>query len=325
MRGWKLAGAFAYIIMTTPNAGPLSAQASEEGAAPTGWQDNQAPGFYRFRLGAFKVTVLSDGTAPRDLPGIMSAPEEVREAYAQSHLKLPVHLSINCYLVDTGEHRILVDTGAGELFGGTSGMLVANLKAAGYNAGDIDVILLTHIHGDHSGGLSIKGSPVFSNAMVYVDKRDPEHWLSREEEAKVPADRKSTFEQSHQTVDPVIQAGKLKTFDGASSLFEGVTAVPERGHTPGMTGYMFESESERLYVWGDIIHSTEVQFADPSVTIAYDVNAEEAADTRRDVLARAAEEGFMVGGAHISFPGVGRVRKVGNTYAWVPEPYMAKP
>ncbi|MDY0882434.1 MBL fold metallo-hydrolase [Dongia soli] len=291
----------------------------------TGWVAQQAPGFYRFRLGDFRITVLSDGTAPRDLPKIMSKPEAVRAAFTASHQALPVELSINAYLIDTGEKRILVDTGAGVLFGPSSGYLVANLHAGGYSAEDIDVILLTHIHGDHSGGLSIGGKPVFPKAIVYVDRRDPAHWLSAEEEAKAPANRRTTFVQSHQTVDPYVRAGRLQTFDGPTELFPGIRTVPEYGHTPGLTGYMLESEGKQLLLWGDIIHAAEVQFADPTLTIDYDVDPVMAIATRQRVLQGAARQGYLVGGAHLSFPGIGHVRFDNGRYAWVPAPYQAKP
>jgi glyoxylase-like metal-dependent hydrolase (beta-lactamase superfamily II) len=161
-----------------------------ENAGVSGWLDQQAPGFYRLRLGDFRVTVLSDGTAPRDLPKIMSKPAEVAEILEASHEVLPIELSINCFLVDTGVQKVLVDTGAGELFGATSGSLVENLRHAGYRPEDVDVVLLTHFHGDHSGGLSIGGRMVFPNAMVYVDKKDPDYWFDATAEADAPADRK---------------------------------------------------------------------------------------------------------------------------------------
>lgn len=144
-----------------------------QAATPPAAEWRQAPGFYRLRLGAFRVAALSDGTATRNLASIMSKPAEVREAFDRAHETLPTELSINCFLIDTGEHTSLVDTGAGELFGQGSGGLVANLRAAGYAPEAIDVILLTHIHGDHSGGLSIGGGRVFPNATVHVDRRDP--------------------------------------------------------------------------------------------------------------------------------------------------------
>lgn len=302
-----------------------SAPAPAPPPASRGWIAEQAPGFYRFRLGDFRITALSDGTAKRDLVKIMSRPEVVRSAFDRDHEALPADLSINAYLVDTGEKRILIDTGAGELFGGASGHLVTNLRAAGYEPEAVDAILLTHIHGDHSGGLSIGGRRVFPNAIVYVDRRDPEHWLSATEEANAPADRRITFAQSHQTVDPYVRAGRLKTFDGATTLFAGIRSVPEYGHTPGLSGYMVESRGERLLLWGDIIHAAEVQFADPKVTIDFDVDPAQAVATRRRVLKDAAQSGYLVGGAHLSFPGIGHVRLDHGFYAWVPSPYQATP
>ncbi|WER44647.1 MBL fold metallo-hydrolase [Cupriavidus sp. WKF15] len=285
-----------------------------------GWESRQAPGFYRFRLGAFRITALSDGTAQRDVAKIMSNPSAVREAYATANLALPIEISVNCYLIDTGERRLLVDTGAGELFGPQTGRLVANLRAAGYEPSDIDDVLLTHIHGDHSGGLSIGGQRVFPNATVHVDRRDPALWLSAEAEAKAPPAARSTYRQSHQTVDPYAAAGRLKTFDGATQLYPGIRAVPLYGHTPGMSGYFIESQGQRLLLWGDIIHASEVQFRNPAITIDYDVDRAEAAATRLRVLTDASREGYLVGGAHVTFPGIGRVRAECTGFSWVPEP-----
>jgi glyoxylase-like metal-dependent hydrolase (beta-lactamase superfamily II) len=218
----------------------------------------------------------------------------------------------------------LVDTGAGELFGPKSGHLVRHLQAAGYAAEEIDAILLTHIHGDHSGGLSIGGRRVFPKALVYVDKRDAAYWLDASE-LKVPANRRVTVAQSHLTVDPYVEAGKLLTFDGVTELFPGIRSVSEYGHTPGLTGYMLESGGERLLLWGDVVHATEVQFKDPTVTIEYDVDPGQAVVTRQRVLNEAAQEGYLVGGAHVSFPGIGHVRREQGAYEWVPAPYSSSP
>jgi glyoxylase-like metal-dependent hydrolase (beta-lactamase superfamily II) len=276
----------------------------------------QSPRFYRFQLGHFRVTVLSDGTAWRDLEQIMSKPDAVRAAFKEANKALPVELSINCFLIDTGSQKILVDTGAGELFGSTSGKLIANMRASGYGPEDIDVILLTHIHGDHSGGLSIDGKGVFPNAFVYLDQRDPVFWLKTEVKESTPSSRKTTILQSHQTVDPYMWAGKVRTFDGATELFPGVHTVPEHGHTPGHTGYMIESGGQRLLLWGDIIHSSEVQFRDPTITIEYDVDPEQAIKSRTDALKDAAQQAYVVGGAHLPFPGLGHVRVAHDYYEW---------
>jgi glyoxylase-like metal-dependent hydrolase (beta-lactamase superfamily II) len=319
----RIAVIAAALIIAAPSAWiePAAAQSSP----PAGWTAQQAPGFYRFRLGDFLISVLSDGTASRDLPKIMSKPDAVRSAFEASHEGLPVELSINCFLIDNGVQKILVDTGAGELFGSKSGHLVTNLRAAGYRPEEIDAILLTHIHGDHSGGLSIGGRRVFAKALVYVDERDPAFWLNTNMAAKALDSRRTTVAQSHQTVDPYVEAGKVRTFDGATELFPGVRSVPEYGHTPGHTGYMLESRHQRLLLWGDVVHAAEVQFKDPTITIEYDVDPEQAIASRQRVLAEAAQQGYLVGGAHLSFPGIGHVRRERGGYLWIPAPYSSTP
>jgi glyoxylase-like metal-dependent hydrolase (beta-lactamase superfamily II) len=272
-------------------------------------------------LGDYEVTVLSDGTATREVDEIMSKPHDVRDSLAREHRPLPVNVSINAFLIHTGAKLILIDTGAGEIFGPRSGRLVANLRAAGYKPEQIDAVLLTHIHGDHSGGLSIRGKRVFENALLYVDERDPAFWLSPTEETAAHANKKETFRQSHATVDPYVREDKLRAFDGAGTLFPGISSVPAYGHTPGHTAYIVQSRGERLLVWGDTIHVAEAQFADPAITIDYDVDREAAVASRRKLLAEADKEGCLVGGAHISFPGLGHVRSDDLGYRWIPLPY----
>jgi glyoxylase-like metal-dependent hydrolase (beta-lactamase superfamily II) len=280
-------------------------------------------GFYHLTLGDFEVTVLSDGTVTRPVDKIMSKPDEIRKILAGDHETEPYDISVNAFLINTGEKLILVDTGAGELFGPTCGRLVVNLRAAGYKLEQIDVILLTHIHADHSGGLSIGGQRLFTNAVVFVDKRDPAFWLDTDQEKAAPEKDKRIFQQSHATIDPYVKAGRLKMFDGATTLFPGIRSIPAYGHTPGHTAYMVESKGQQLLLWGDIVHCSEVQFRDPTITIEYDVNPDAAIATRMKLLADAAKQGYLVGGDHISFPGLGHVCADDKGYSWVPLPYSA--
>ena len=284
----------------------------------------QAPGFYRGQLGDFEVTVLSDGTAARHLDEILSNPGTVRDELTADHELEPIELSINAYLINTGSHLVLIDTGAGELFGPSSGLLLANIVAAGYRADQIDTILLTHIHADHSGGLSINGRPQFPNATVYVNRQDVAYWLNKEEELKAPASARKTFEQSQATVNPYVEAKRLVEIKSGSELVPGFTARSAPGHTPGHTAYLVESQGHNLLLWGDTIHSAEVQFSHPQVTVQYDVKPDEAAQTREQLLDFAAKTAMLVGSDHISFPGLGHVRKVGDGYSWISIPYTAR-
>ena len=284
----------------------------------------QAPGFYRGQLGDFEVTALSDGTTPRHLDEILSDPETVRDELTADHEVEPVELSINAYLINTGTHLVLVDTGAGELFGPLSGLLLANLVAAGYQAEQVDMILLTHIHGDHSGGLSISGKRQFPNATVYVDGLDVAYWLSKNEELKAPESTRKTFQQSQATVNPYVEAKRLLEIKRGSELVPGITARSAPGHTPGHTAYLVESRGHKLLLWGDTIHSAEVQFSYPQVTVQYDVRPDEATQTREQLLDFAAKNAVLVGSNHVSFPGFGHVRKLGDGYRWIPISYTAR-
>ncbi|MFZ6875724.1 MBL fold metallo-hydrolase [Undibacterium sp. Di27W] len=321
-----LAGAVAASIALSTSA-PGQAHAETAKAAGVPMAKFQAPGFYRMMLGGFEVTVLSDGTATRHVDEIMSKPEQVRAAFAHHHEELPAELSINTYLINTGSKLVLVDTGAGELFGSgkdsSSGRLVSNLRAAGYQPEQVDAVLLTHIHGDHSGGLSIAGKRVFPNADVYVDKKDADYWLSQAQADAAPAARRLTFTQSRATVNPYADAGHLKTFNGAQEIFPGISSLPSYGHTPGHTAYVITSQGKNLLLWGDVIHVGNAQFKDPSITITYDSDAAAAIKSREYLLQLAAGKGYLVGSAHMSFPGLGHI---GNSpaggYEWLVAPYQ---
>ena len=255
---------------------------------------------------------------------ILSDPATVRSELASAHEAEPIPLSINAYLINTGSHIILIDTGAGELFGPTSGSLLSSLAAAGYRAEQIDSILLTHIHADHSGGLTMQNKKQFPKAKVYVDARDIALWFDKSAEEKAEPAKRKTFEQSQQSVGPYLDAGQVVKIAANGEVLPGITAKSAPGHTPGHTAYLIESEGHRLLLWGDIIHSAEVQFSHPEVTVEYDVTPKQAVLTRRAILEMAAVEGLVVGSSHISFPGLGHVRRSGGGYAWQPVPYNAQ-
>jgi glyoxylase-like metal-dependent hydrolase (beta-lactamase superfamily II) len=268
---------------------------------------DQAPGFHRAMLGDIKVTVLSDGVAARDVTEILSDAKTARAELRANHLHDKLDLSINVYLLDTGKHRILVDTGAGELFGPTSGHLLANLAAAGYKPEQIDAVLLTHIHGDHSGGLSIGGKRLFPNAVVYADRKEVAYWINQ------PAPKA--------TVGPYLDAGRVKYLPDTGEVLPGITARPMPGHTPGHSAYLVESKGHRMLFVGDSAHVAEVQLAHPGITISYDENQPEAAVSRRKLFDEVAASGVVVAAPHFSFPGMGHLRKDGQSYRWVPVAY----
>src|SRR5271163_2344183 len=232
---------------------------------------DQVAGFYRMKVGDFEVTALFDGAAQFDL-NWLTAKKVTMDGVAKALHGNP-HLLDACdtgFLVNTGKELILIDAGAGTWFGGGSlGRLVDSLRSAGYTPDEIDIVLLTHLHSDHIGGLTTQdGKRVFPNADVYVAKADSDFWLSPEIAAKAPKDAQPFFQSAQAIAAPYIKAGKWHTFSGSESIVDGMQLVPLPGHTPGHTGYEFSSKGQKILFWGDIIHAQRVQLRHPEVTVS---------------------------------------------------------
>lgn len=286
-----------------------------------------APGYYRMMLGDFEVTALSDGTVKLPIDKLLTNTtlEKTLKALDKVHLQVPVETSVNGYLINTGSKLVLIDSGAGTLFGPTLGRLAANIKAAGYQPEQVDEIYITHMHGDHIGGLAAAGAAAFVNATVRADQHDADFWLSQANLDKAAADAKGSFQGVMASLSPYLKADKFKAFDGDTELVPGIKALASHGHTPGHSIYLIESKGEKLMLWGDLMHVAAVQFDNPSVTIKFDSDSKAAAEQRKKAYADAAKHGYLVGSAHLSFPGLGYVRREGKAYAWVPLNYSPLP
>jgi glyoxylase-like metal-dependent hydrolase (beta-lactamase superfamily II) len=313
----RLRGAAAVLVVT------LLFSATAQASAPQ--KKTQAPGYYRLMLGDFEVTALSDGTFQMEVGKLLTniTPKQLDAALARSLLQDPVEESVNGFLINTGSKLVLVDTGAGSLFGPTVGKLLANLKASGYQPEQVDEIYITHMHGDHVGGLLADGKPAFPNAIVRAAQQEADFWLNKAHMEAAPEDRKPGYQGAMLSLNPYAFAERFKPFRGDSELVPGIRAVASPGHTAGHTIYVVESKGQKLVLWGDLMHVAAVQFADPSVTIRYDTDSAAATAQRRKVFADAAEHGYWVAGAHLSFPGVGHLRAMGTGYTFIPANYSA--
>jgi glyoxylase-like metal-dependent hydrolase (beta-lactamase superfamily II) len=287
-------------------------------------------------LGDFEITALLDGTHPfpvhevmtRNMPGIAGAkpssgkladvkPGEADALLAAVDLKAPVEGSINAFLINTGNRLILIDSGAGSLYGACCGNLIRNLEASGYKPEQIDEIYLTHLHADHVGGVAPNGKMAFPNATVRASKVDVDYWLSKTNENAAPALLHAMFEGAMASLKPYIDAGRLKPFDNGAELSAGIRAIPAPGHTPGHSFYEVVSRGQKLVLWGDIVHVGPIQFPDPAVTVAYDSDGALAETQREAIFADAAQNGYWVGAAHVAFPGLGHVVAKGTEFTWI--------
>ena len=314
-----LLGLALVLVAATTTTGFIATSA--QAAAPM--VKKSAPGYYRMMLGDFEVTALSDGTVElpvnKILTNIKSA--KVDAALAKYSLKSPLETSVNAYLINTGEKLILIDTGAAKLFGPTLGNLQESIKAAGYSAEQVDEIYITHMHADHVGGLMSGDKIAFPNAIVRSDKKDADFWLSKDNLEKAPEANKGFFQGAQASVNPYVSAGKYKPFEGNTDLVPGIKAVVTRGHTPGHAVYIVESKGQKMVVLGDLMHVAAVQFAQPTVAIVFDGDSKTAIAERKKLYANAAKEHYLFAAAHVSFPGIGRVRPDGAGYAWMPVNY----
>ncbi|MBK7531049.1 MBL fold metallo-hydrolase [Piscinibacter sp.] len=283
----------------------------------------QAPGYYRMMLGDFEVTALSDGTVGLHVEKLLqgTTPKKVESALAKWRLGLPLETSVNGYLVNTGSKLVLIDAGAGGLFGPTLGNLVANLKASGYTPEQVDEIYITHMHPDHVGGLAADGKVVFPNAVVRADQADADFWLSAANLEAAPKDSKGFFQGAQASLKPYVDAGRFRAISVDEELVPGIKAVATHGHTKGHRNYVVQSQGQKLVLWGDLMHVAAVQFATPAVTIAFDTDQKAALAQRRKAFADAAKQGYFIGASHLSFPGIGHLSAQGAGYSFQPTNY----
>jgi glyoxylase-like metal-dependent hydrolase (beta-lactamase superfamily II) len=278
-----------------------------------------APIYHR-RIGDIQVTAISDGTLERTNEMMLGVPEAEARMHLDAACRSSFVLSINAFLIRQGDRLALVETGSGNYLGPSAGHLKANLAVAGVETSDIDTILLTHMHPDHSAGLTdmTTGKANYESAELVVHEAEPRHWfddaaMSRGSERE----KRLMFQQAREQAAPYL--GRMRTFtDG--EVFPGVTAIPCTGHTPGHTGYLVESGGDRLFIWGDIVHMPEVQVPRPEVSMVVDTDPEAAAASRRRVFDMVASERLLVTGMHLHFPGFAHVIRDGATgYRLVPE------
>ncbi len=314
-RGFVFAGAAGASLTILPALVPAAF-----GKAPLA--GSQAISVHRMKLGSFEITAMLDGYI--DIPpAVLQADQELVKTLllAGGWPAAPMRLPVNTFLVNTGDKLVLLDAGGAKLLGPTAGRLPQCLAAAGVTAEQIDEVYITHCHGDHlHGTVTPEGGRMFPNAILRIAKADLDYWGSAAEEAKAPENQRGRWMPAKRAI--AAYGANLKAFNLGEELTPGIKSVDAAGHTPGHSCYMVQSGAARLLAIGDTMHVAPVQFPRPEITVAFDWDQAKARATRKSIFDTVAADGTPIAAVHLPFPGIGRLRKSGDGFAFDPAPWQ---
>jgi len=311
-------------LLTGAAAGLTCAALPQVAAAKAPMANTQAPGFYRFKLGAFEATVVSDGPLQMGEPngnvftGVSK--EQMTKELGDNFLPTDnVQLEQNALMINTGERVVLFDTGVGtaKAFGPNSGRLITGLKAAGLDPKDIDAIVLTHAHPDHCWGLMADdGSRNFPNAQIYMAQADLDFWT---DEGKLAHPQLKDFIAG--TRKQLLPNRERMVFirDGQEFL-PGIQAMAAPGHTVGHTVYLITSQGKTLCNGGDIAHHHTMIVEHPRREFSYDTDGKQAVASRLRVFDMLASQRVPAVTYHFPWPGLGHIGKHGEAFRYYPMP-----
>jgi glyoxylase-like metal-dependent hydrolase (beta-lactamase superfamily II) len=315
-----LAGAAGAAATTAWTA--LTPLATSPAAAAAPLAGRQAPSYYRMKLGDFEITVVNDGARAIPLPPtfVRNVPNEQVLAAAEAAYmpKGSIVAPFNPIVVNTGAKLVLIDTGYGPGIAPTVGLLPLTLAAAGIDAKAIDIVLISHMHGDHILGLkTVDGALAFPNAEIKVPAADWTFWINDENMSRAPEGfQKASFGFNRKIFSNL--ADKVTRFDWGNEVAPGITAVDTSGHTPGHTAFVIASGSGRLFFQGDVSNVPDLFLRNPDWQVMFDSDPNKAVATRRRVYDMAAADKMLLAGYHFPFPGLGYVEKAGTGYRLVP-------
>lgn len=310
-----LAGAGTLAVAATLDI-PAGVNAAHAQGAPV----NQAPGFYRYKVGDITLTAINDGFGRRPLDGFIRNAElaDVKKAMEQAFLPPDaLNISYTTLAIESGGKLTLIDTGNGDSGAPTSGTWMANFKAAGFDPKNVSTVVFSHFHGDHINGFRLKnGTATFPNAEVMVPATEWAFWMDDAKMGAAPEAMKGAFANVRRVFAPI--AKDVKQFEAGKEILPGVTSVAAYGHTPGHTAFAVSSGAGKLMVMSDVTNHPALFVRNPEWSAVFDMDGPQAAATRRKMLDMVAAERMQVAFYHAPFPATGHIAKDGNGYELVP-------
>ena len=301
--------------------GAAAPSASTTPAAPTPAPNQQAPGYYRYKVGELEVTAINDGVWSRPLdPGFVRnvAPEEVKKAQEAAFLPTDITpIPFTTSVVKAGGKVIVVDTGTGNMGPPGTGSWMANFKAAGFDPAKVDSIIISHIHGDHINGLRLRdGAAVFPSSEIMISEPEWAYWMDDAKMAAAPEGLKGNFNNVSRVFGPI--AKDVKRFEDGKEIAPGITAVAAPGHTPGHFAFILASGTSKVMLMSDTSNHPALFVRHPEWQASFDMDGSQAVQTRRKLLDMAAAEKARVAFYHAPFPATGYIAKTGDGREYVP-------
>lgn len=265
-------------------------------------------------IGSFKVSTLLDGARtvpnPQSIFGMNVSAEEFSEVSATNFLPDDqVRFYFTPTVVETGTEVVLFDTGNG----GEDGNLPNALADVGLSMSDVTIVVLTHYHPDHIGGLMRPDGASFPNARYVSGSVEHNFWTGENAPAQM-------VDRINALVVPF--ADKMTFLDDGGSVVSGITAMQAFGHTPGHMGYMIESEGQQLMLIADLANHYVWSLAYPDWEVRFDADKQAAAAARRRVLGLLAADRVPFIGYHMPFPALGFVEANGAGFRYAPVSYQ---
>ncbi len=276
----------------------------------------QNAGWYRFNVGALECTAIWDGYIHHGYEGLFPNADPAELARLKEAYRLPqgefFPMDLIPVVVNTGDKLILIDAGMGQtsqLFGDTMGHTFDNMKASGINPDDIDVILMTHLHPDHSYGLiHPDGTPVYKNADLYVSDTDWEEWTDEASLSRTDF-RKPWTEGTLAAVAPYRE--RVRLFKLGDDILPGITTLSVAGHSMGQCAFIFVSQGEKVVFTGDVAHHHIFDPIHPEwfFHMDYDSDPQMGADAKSVIFAHVVDNNIRYHGYHFPYPGLGDLER----------------